>query len=77
MGKLFDLLDQAIRYVDQQVDNYNDSFSDSYSYSSERYSNMTDEQLKREIQRIKNSSGGDAKRMGKIKAMQDELASRR
>ena len=56
---------------------YRDNYEDSYSNSSERYSNMTNEQLKREVQRLKDESGTNAKRMGKMKAMSDEIENRR
>lgn len=54
-----------------------DRYDDSYSRSSERYSYMSDERLKREIKNLKAESGGDTfKRMGKLKAMQEEIENR-
>lgn len=45
--------------------------------NSERYANMSDERLKKEIARLKNSTGGNTyKRMGQIQAMKDELEKR-
>ncbi len=71
------LLTDFFEAVKDKANDYSESMSDSYGNSSERYSNMTDDQLRREIQRLKSQSGMDAKRMGKLRAMQDELERRR
>jgi hypothetical protein len=55
------------------------SYNNSYDRYSERYSDMSDEKLKKEIERLKNNSvgGNSFEKMGRIQAMKDELENRR
>lgn len=80
MGVIMDLLtlllEEGKEKVTKSYSDYVDTYDDTYSSSSERYKNMSDSQLEREIQRLKSMSGYDAKRMGKIAAMKEELESR-
>lgn len=67
-------LQEANKVAEKKMSDCNDS----YAKYSERYSNMSDEQLKREIERLKRDTGGDTfKRMGKLRAMKNELENRR
>lgn len=51
-----------------------DEYEDSYDRSSRQYSNLSNEQLKKRAQRLKNSSSRmNAKRMGELRAMVDEI----
>ncbi len=51
-----------------------DEYEDSYDRSSRQYSNLSNEQLKKRAQRLKNSSSRmNAKRMGELRAMADEI----
>ncbi len=44
----------------------------------EEFSDMSDEDLRREVERLKNQTGGDYfAKMGKMKALQNELESRK
>lgn len=73
-SKVGELAVKGIEKANEKLDDYNGSY-DKYS---ERYSNMSDERLKKEIQRLKSSTGGDKfERMGRIQAMKDELENRR
>ena len=52
--------------------------NDSYEQYSERYSNMSNEQLKREIRRLQNDHSIDRfEKVGRLKAMKEELDNRR
>ena len=51
-----------------------DEYEDSYDRSSRQYSNLSNEQLKKRAQRLKNSSSRmNAKRMCELRAMADEI----
>ncbi len=77
MGLLGEIFGIVFENVKGKVSDYQKNFDESYYSSSECYENMSDERLSREIQRLKNMSGYDAKRMGRIAAMKAELDSRR
>ena len=68
-------LDMAKADLEKKAGSYNNSY-DRYS---ERYSDMSDERLKKEIERLKNNSisGNSFEKMGRIQAMKDELERRR
>lgn len=75
MGLIMELLNTLLgdnNKITKSLETYADSYDDSYGRSSERYENMSDSQLEREIQRLKNMSGYDAKRMGKLAALKEE-----
>lgn len=74
----FDIVGSLVETGVEKLSECTDKYNNSYSKNSERYSVMSDERLKREIKNLKGQTGGDTfKRAGKIKALQDELESRR
>lgn len=77
-GIVGEMLVDELKKVKEKADEYRDTYDDIYSQSSERYANMSDERLEREIERLRRETGGDQfKRMSKIQAMKDELENRR
>ena len=73
-----DLAVKGIKKANEIAEEKMDDYNGSYDKYSERYSSMSDERLKREIERLKSETSGDAfKRAGKIRAMKEELENRR
>ena len=67
-------IQKANEVAEKKMGDYNDSYD---KYSS-RYSDMSNEQLKKELERLKRGTGGDHfERMGKMQAMKDEIENRR
>lgn len=77
-GTVGDLAVKGIKKANEMAEKKMDNYNSSYDRYSERYADMSNEQLKREIEHLKCETGGDTfKRMGKIQAMKDELENRR
>lgn len=67
-------IEKANEVAEEKMSDYDDS----YNWYSNRYMNMSDEKLNKEVERLKRETGGDRfKKMGKIQAMKDELENRR
>lgn len=74
----WDVVGSLVELGTEKLTECNDKYNDSYSKNSERYSDMSDERLKREIKNVYGQTGGDTfKKAGKIKALREELESRR
>ena len=74
----WDAVGNGLKKANEYAERKTNDFNDSYDKYSERYENMSNESLKREYDRLRNSSGGDSyKRMGQLKAMKDEIERRR
>ena len=77
MGFL-DIVSGLIELGVEKIQETNEKYEEVYNDTSERYANMSDERLERELERLKNDHYGDhMKKMTKIKAMKDELDRRR
>lgn len=67
--------------VKETVAEYNQNYSDTYERSADRYAGMSDEELKREIGKIKNASTSStrdrARQMGRAQAIKQEMENRR
>lgn len=61
----------------EKATEYRDNYEDSYGRCSDKYSNMSNSELKREIQHVTSSNGLDAKSLGRRKALEDEINNRR
>ncbi len=77
MGFL-DIVGSLVELGTEKLTECTDRYNDSYSKSSERYSDMSDARLKKEIKMLKEQTGGDTfKKAGKRKALLEELESRK
>ena len=81
MGFLSDFLVPCIELLSEKaqegVNDYRESYDETYEDASERYADMSTEQLQREYRKLKNQSGLDSKRTAKIAALGDENRDRR
>ena len=69
-----DLFGKVNNMAEEKMDNFNDNY-DKYS---EKYSNMSDEELKRECNHLRNQTGGEAfAKAGRREAMKEEIEKRR
>ena len=73
-----DLLAKGVKTGQKKINENIEKYDSNYKRYGEEFSDMSDEDLRREVERLRNQTGGDYfAKMGKMKALQNELESRK